>query len=601
MSFQLRPYQHGAVDAALDWMRRSIEPCLIDAAPAAGKSFMIAAIASELHRISGGKRILCLAPSAELVKQNAEKYKFTGEKCSIFSASAGAKSVKNVVVFGTPVTVKNSIEKFKRDYAAIIIDECHGLTPTIRGIIDEMRSTQPNLRVLGLSGTPYRMGSGYIFHMWPDGRSNGDDTTRDPYFVKCVYRVSAREMLDQGFITPMEIGKPGSSGYDTSGIELLPNGTLNHETVERAFMGHGRLTAQIVSDVINQSRSRPGGVMYFAATIAHAKEVLASLPAENSALVTGDMPTKERDAIIQRYRNQKIRHLVNVGTLTTGFDVSHTETIALLRYTESASLLQQIMGRAWRLHPGKDTSLLLDYANNIEEHMPDGDLYNPEIRAGKVSKSERIDAECPDCGNINQFSLNADYKHYQYDKHGYCIDEFGLPLISEHGPVARHFGRRCFGMVRTGDKGEYDRCGYYWTHKECLQCSEKNDVTARHCRSCKAELIDPNKKLVSFAEYKKNPKAKQCDIVLSMKVRDSTSNRGNKTKRVDFVTPYRKFSVWFLPDARYDKGIKDWQKFCHYTDGGSHAPHTIMYQKDESGYFKILGYDMPPDDEGNTK
>jgi DNA repair protein RadD len=86
MPFNLRPYQHGAVDAALDWMRCSITPCLIDAAPAAGKSFMIAAIASELHRISGGKRVLCLAPSAELVKQNAEKFRMTGEPCSIFSA-----------------------------------------------------------------------------------------------------------------------------------------------------------------------------------------------------------------------------------------------------------------------------------------------------------------------------------------------------------------------------------------------------------------------------------------------------------------------------------------------------------------------------------
>ena len=59
---QLRPYQQRCVDAALEWVRKSIEPCLIDAAPAAGKSFMIAAIANELNRISG-KRVLCLTSS----------------------------------------------------------------------------------------------------------------------------------------------------------------------------------------------------------------------------------------------------------------------------------------------------------------------------------------------------------------------------------------------------------------------------------------------------------------------------------------------------------------------------------------------------------
>jgi len=197
---------------------------------------MIAYLARQLHIISGGKRVLCLAPSAELVRQNHEKFMLTGEPASIFSASAGAKSTRNVVVFGTPGTVKNSISRFCKQgtdgFCAVVIDECHGLTPTIREIIETMRKANHALRVIGLSGTPYRLGSGYVFRIWPDDRVNGDDKTRDPYFTKCVYRVSAREMLDQGFITPMEVGAINSDKYDTSGIVLLPNGTFDHGTVE---------------------------------------------------------------------------------------------------------------------------------------------------------------------------------------------------------------------------------------------------------------------------------------------------------------------------------------------------------------------------------
>ena len=37
-----------------------------------------------------GKRVLCLAPSAELVVQNREKFLATGNNASMFSASAGA-------------------------------------------------------------------------------------------------------------------------------------------------------------------------------------------------------------------------------------------------------------------------------------------------------------------------------------------------------------------------------------------------------------------------------------------------------------------------------------------------------------------------------
>jgi len=609
---QLRPYQQKACEASLKWMRRSVDPCLIDAAPAAGKSFMIAYVANALHKISR-KRVLCLAPSAELVKQNHEKYLLTGEYASIFSASAGAKSTRHVVVFGTPLTVKNAISRFCRQgeegFCAVIVDECHGITPTIKSIIEAMREANPNLRVLGLSGTPFRLGSGYVYLAWPDdengnARINGDDVTKNPYFMKCVYRVSAREMLDQGFITPMTIGAINAEAYDTSGIELLPNGTFNPDTVERAFVGHGRKTAAIVFDIIEKSRDRAGGIMYFAATVRHAEEVLASLPQGTSGIVTGDdckLGTGERikrDRLIQLYRDGEIRHLVSVGTLTTGFDVSHTEVIALLRYTESAALLQQILGRAWRLHDGKETSLLLDYAANVEKHFPDGDIYNPVIKAGKASESgDGIEAECEDCGYVNQFSMKPDMADYQRDANGYCMDVFGERIMTDYGPMPAHFGRRCFGMVQTGPKGEHERCNYRWTGKDCPECGEKNDIAARYCYVCKAEIVDPNEKLTAdFKALKRDPHRPQTDVVLSMTVRPGVSTRGNKTIRADWVTPYRQFSTWHQPEATHTKGMRDWQAFESATDNGNQKPATISYCKDvESSFYRILAYNRPAD------
>ena len=594
----LRPYQANAVDAAMAEMRQSVEPCLIDAAPAAGKSYMIAKIAGLLHAISGGKRILCLAPSAELVKQNLEKFLLTGERASIYSASAGGKSTRHFVVFGTPGTVKNAISRFKTGYAGVIVDECHGITPTIRAIIEAMREGNPNLRVLGLSGTPFRLGSGYIFRMWPDGKVNDDSKARDPYFVKCVYRVSAREMLEEKFITPMVIGAINTGGYDTSAIKVLPNGHADSGDVERAFEGHGRETAAIVADVIEQARMRRGGVMYFAATVRHAHEIMASLPPASSGLVTGDMDRSERKRIITAYRNRDVRHLVSVGTLTTGFDVSHTETIAILRFTESAALLQQIMGRAWRLDDAKDDSLLLDYAGNVERHFPDGDIYAPVIKASGGSEGGGVlEAECPDCGHANEFSAHKDFLDFQKDKHGYCLDVFGEPVMSEYGPVSGHYGRRCFGMLKTGSKGEYERCGYYWTSKDCAACDEKNDIAARFCRSCKAEIINPNDKLVAeFKALKRDPHKAQTDKVLSMTLRDGVSSKGNRTVKVHFVTPYRQFEVYFTPEVSAQIAQRKWARFQAAMDDGD--PQTITYRKNaESGFFDILAYNQPEDQE----
>ena len=63
---QLREYQKEAHDAVISHVSKSLDPCLIVAPTGAGKSHIIAAIAKTLHSKSG-KRILCIAPSKELV------------------------------------------------------------------------------------------------------------------------------------------------------------------------------------------------------------------------------------------------------------------------------------------------------------------------------------------------------------------------------------------------------------------------------------------------------------------------------------------------------------------------------------------------------
>ncbi len=602
--FQLRGYQAKATDAAKDFLRASVEPCLIDAAPAAGKSYMVAEMARWFRDISGGKRVLCIQPNSKLVKQNVEKFQMTGEQCSIFSASAGAKSTRHGIVYATPVTVKNAISRFTRgDFCAVIVDEAHGYTPTIRAIIDEMRLANPNLRVIGLTGTPYRMNKGYIFRVWPDGKVNDDDATRDPPFVKMVYRVSAKEMLDGKFITPMEIC-PINEAYDTSGIELLPNGTLNHDTVERAFEGHGRKTAAIVADVMAQVHAKgvKGGVMFFAATVRHAEEIMASLPPGNSAISTGDKGVlmgreASDDDIIKAYRKQEFRYLVSVAKYCIGFDVDHTEFIALLRYSESPDLMEQILGRAWRLHPDKPMSYLADYAGNVERHFPDGDLYNPVIKVkGKSGPGTPIEAECPDCGYLNEFTLHPDYADFQRDKHGYCLDVFGAPLMSEYGPVAAHYGRRCFGMVRAGKRGEYERCGHFWTSKECEACQHPNDIAARFCSSCKAELVDPNERLVAeFVAAKKDPSIPSTDRVLKYETRESVSQKGNKTLRVDFVTEFRQFSIWLMPEPTHAKAAADWARW----EAAEGDVRTVSYVREaDSQFWRVIAFNRPADDEG---
>lgn len=482
----LRPYQQDASDAIIAHCRKSLEPCLVEAATGAGKSHIIADVAHKLVAKSG-KKVLCLAPSKELVVQNYKKYIAIGEKASFFSASVGIKSTAHDVVFGTPQTVVNALGKFRGLFCAVIIDEAHGVTNTVRKIVHEMRNYNQHLRVIGLTATPYRMMSGYIYaHHFQHGAMD-EDIAHKPYFAHLVYSISAGELIDQGFLTRPIVGH-SNAHYDTTGLELNKLGQYTAESVDRAFVGRGRLTSEIVADVIAMSADRRG-VLLFAATIAHAGEILESLPADISAIVTGNTSQKERASILARFLHGELKYLVNVAVLTTGFDAPHVDVIAVLRATESPGLFQQIIGRGARLCEGKNDFLVLDFAGNIERHFPRGDIFSPEVSARSGNKSiETITAECPECGHENEFNKRPNPDKYAINDEGYFTDSRGESLN-----IPAHYGRRCRGFEII--KGETVRCDYRWTSKSCEECGGDNDIAARYCEHCRAEIVDPNEKL----------------------------------------------------------------------------------------------------------
>jgi len=180
---KLRPYQQDAANAVMDWVKSCVDPVVIGAPTGAGKSHIIAFIAKEIRYLSN-KRVLVIAPSGELVTQDYKKYLLTGEKASIFSASGGRKETIHPVVFGSPLTVANNLLRFDHRYAAVIIDEAHGITPTLIKIIESMRANNPQLRVIGLSATPYRLGAGHIYaNHYIHGRM-GEDVAKDPFFPR---------------------------------------------------------------------------------------------------------------------------------------------------------------------------------------------------------------------------------------------------------------------------------------------------------------------------------------------------------------------------------------------------------------------------------
>lgn len=583
--YTLRSYQQEAVDLAIKWMRTNSEPALISISTGGGKSLICAEIARIMLELSK-KKILCLCPTAELVEQNFEKYLLTGNEASIYSASI-SKSLRHDVVFGTEGSFKKVAKDVGSQYSTVILDEAHRITPTIKKIISDMREGNPYLRVIGMSASPYRMLDGYIFETDVNGRIV--DEAVKPYFKKLLYEVGGEYLVSQGYLTRPVIGEIHAERYDTSKLELSKTGVFTQQSIDEAFVGKGTATTSIVMDVVNQANARNAeSVMFFASCIDHAKEIMECLPAYNSALVTGETPKAERRNIIKDFKSKKIRFLVNISVLTTGFDCSSVSIIAILRGTESASLLTQINGRSLRLDECKTEALILDYAGNIERFFHDGNIFNPQIQAYGNKPTTKMDFICPKCSSVNSFSLRPNPNNMTFNAEGYFLTLDGYEFRDENNNrVPAHYGRRCQHVHELG-KNQFERCDNFWECKFCEKCGSDNDIAARKCRDCKALLIDYNDKLIGKAIDKNDLTQIQTDRIEYFSKKKMTSKANNDMIRVTFATEYRKFVAFF--SNRVNK------RFYEMMTDSSFKPQTVSYKKsDKSDFFTVVDFNREAD------
>lgn len=473
--FKLRPYQQQAVDATVAHFRRCNDAAVIVLPTGAGKSLVIA----ELARLAR-RKILVLTHVKELVEQNFTKFKQygdqTGTKSGVFSAGLNIKQTEQQVTFASVQSVVRNLSEFARQYSLVIIDECHRVSDFAEDnqygkIIQALQSHNSELKILGLTATPYRMGMGWIYQYHYHGIKR---TTQTPPFVKCIYELPLSFMLKNNYLTMPTFVDAPIAQYDFSALRSNQQGEFNSEQVNQLLVKYPRVTQAIIEQVESYSEQRKG-VMIFAATVKHGKEVLSYLPSEQSALITGATDNKERDRLIDLFKQQKIKFLVNVAVLTTGFDAPHVDLIAILRPTESVSLYQQIVGRGLRLAEGKKDCLVIDYAGNGIN------IFHPEVGAKKPdSNSELVQVFCPACGFANSFWGKTD----------------------QEGKVLEHYGRACQGFFEDEDSNEKQECDYRFRFKECPDCNQQNDIAARVCQHCDKDLVDPDEQLKAALKLK---------------------------------------------------------------------------------------------------
>ncbi|MGL5496064.1 MAG: DEAD/DEAH box helicase, partial [Aeromonas sobria] len=221
--FVLRPYQTDAVNAVISHFRKHPDPAVVVLPTGAGKSLVIA----ELARKARG-RVLVLAHVKELVEQNHGKYEAWGLKADIFAAGLARKEASAQVVFGSVQSVARNLTAFDGAFSLLIIDECHRVSldddSQYHQVLDHLKATNPALKILGLTATPYRLGLGWIYRRHYHGmvKSHGERL-----FGDCVFELPLRFMVKNGYLTPPRMVDAPIVHYDFSKLVARENGLFS--------------------------------------------------------------------------------------------------------------------------------------------------------------------------------------------------------------------------------------------------------------------------------------------------------------------------------------------------------------------------------------
>jgi len=232
------------------------------------------------------------------------------------------------------------------------------------------------------------------------------------------YEIGVRELMVQGYLCPLKT-KAGQRKVDTSGLHLR-GGEFVATEVEQ-LMDEDGLVRAACREIVELTQDRHS-VLIFASGVQHAlhiQHILGELGQE-CGFVCGETLPFERAETLERFKAGKLKYLVNVNVLTTGFDAPNIDCIALLRPTNSPGLYCQAIGRGFRLHPSKKDCLVLDFAGNVLRHGPIDAL---QVNTPDQGSGEAPAKECPGCSALI---------HAAYAVCPECGHEFPPPQRDKH-------------------------------------------------------------------------------------------------------------------------------------------------------------------------
>ena len=343
-ALSLRPYQAESIAAIESEWQKGVRHTLLVLPTGCGKTIVFCKLTE--NRVRAGERVLILAHRGELLEQAADKLlRATGLRCAVEKAEESCLSSWYRVTVGSVQSLmrEKRLSRFPEDYfGTIVIDEAHHvLSDGYQRVLEHF----PDAKVLGVTATPDR----------------GDMRNLGSVFESLAYEYTLPRAIREGYLCPirvqtiplnLDLRGVGVSGGDFKAGEL---GSALDPYLE-----------QIAVEMAQACRERK--TVVFLPLIQTSQKFRDILNAHGFRAAEVNGESGDRAEVLAAFDRGEYNVLCNSMLLTEGWDCPGVDCIVVLRPTKVRSLYCQMIGRGTRLHPGKESLLVLDFLWHTERH-----------------------------------------------------------------------------------------------------------------------------------------------------------------------------------------------------------------------------------------
>jgi superfamily II DNA or RNA helicase len=386
MSLQLRPYQANILDDLRQGFVAGCKAQILYAPTGAGKTEM----AIELLKAAKtkGNKAAMILDRIVLCDQTSKRLdKYAIDHGVLQSGHWRYQPYQNIQICSA-----QTLEK-RGDFPGLnllIVDECH----QTRNQTVEFIKNNPNIRVIGLSATPFTKGLGKIYD-------------------NVVSSITTRELVDQGVLVPLRVFI--AKEINMEGASKLAGEWSQADATQRGI----QITGDIVQEWIKKTHEifgAPRKTIVFCAGVEHGVDLSRKFGEQgyNFISISYKDDSEFKKQVIEDFSrpDTEIHGLIATDILTKGFDVPDVMIgVSARPFRKSLSSHIQQMGRVMRsnsLDPeSKKFALWLDHSGNYLRFRQDWeDVFEngvSKLDDGKEkpktepTEKEKKECKCPKC------------------------------------------------------------------------------------------------------------------------------------------------------------------------------------------------------------